>query len=419
MDRKIPWQQITQSEIVRIIGIALLTAITGELKVIPFTGEVFRFALGGIVFFLLILIYPPKSVLRTGLVTAVTVVLFRVIEQLFLGAGILESFQMHMPVFLFYALFAAGWHFANLEKFKSLPLQLGTLAFLFEIMGNTAEHALRNWWTAQYFIDLKEWLLLVGVALLRSFFTVGLYSSVALSKEKQRVREVLGIGSELYAETLYLQKSMDHMEKITASSYELYRKLQNEQQRVLGIQALQIAQEIHEVKKDAQRILAGLSQLTKREEMPVFYLSNIIEMVTSGNRKYSKMLGKQVSFSIKQSTDFQTEQQVLLLAILNNIVANAVEAIQHEGAIQITVSVIEKQVIFRVKDNGVGISPDDIGLLFEPGFTTKYNDQGTAATGIGLSHVKAITESLGGTIEINSLKQGTLFQLIIPFERLQ
>jgi two-component system sensor histidine kinase YcbA len=326
---------------------------------------------------------------------------------------------MHTPVFLFYALFATGWHFADLEKFKSLPFQLGALAFLFEIIGNTAEHALRNWWSAQYFINMKEWAILVGVALLRSFFTVGLFSSVALSKEKQQVRELLGIGSELYAETLYLQKSMDHMEKITASSYELYRKLQNEQQRALGKHALQIAQEVHEVKKDAQRILAGLSQLTKREEMSVFYLSTIMEMVTTGNQKYSKMLGKQVSFSIDQSTDFQTGQQVLLLAILNNIVANAVEAIEHEGSIHITVSAMKGQICFRIKDNGKGISASDIGLIFEPGFTTKYNEQGVAATGIGLSHVKAIAESLEGSVKIKPLEKGTLFQVDIPHEKLQ
>ncbi|MDN4606304.1 ATP-binding protein [Sporosarcina highlanderae] len=419
MKSKLAWQHIYQSETARIIFIALLTAITGELKVIPFAGEPFRFALGGIVFFLLILIYPPKSILRTGLVTAVTVVLFRVIEQLLLGADLAESVQMHLPVVLFYFLFAAGWHFVGLEKFKSHPLQLGMLAILFEIVGNTAEHAVRNWWTAHYLLDVKEWSILVGVALLRSFFTVGLYSSVALSKEKQRVREILGIGSELYAETLYLQKSMDHMEQITASSYDLYRKLQQGEQRPLGIQALQIAQEIHEVKKDSQRILAGLSQLTKLEEMPVFSISTIMEMVQSANQKYSKMLGKQVTFYIKQTTDFQTEQHILLLAILNNLTANAVEAIEHTGTVRMTVSLTGGQVYFQIIDDGKGISADNQKLIFEPGFTTKYNDQGAQATGIGLSHVKAITESLGGSVEVNELEKGTLFQVNVPLERLQ
>lgn len=419
MKLNLAWHHMYQSEATRIIFIALLTAITGELKVIPFAGEPFRFALGGIVFFLLILIFPPKSILRTGFITSVVVVLFRIIEELFLGADLAETIQMHLPVFLFYILFASGWHFVGLEKFKSHPLQLGTLAILFEIIANTAEHALRNWWTANYFLHLKEWSILVGVALLRSFFTVGLYSSVALSKEKQRVREMLGIGSELYAEMLYLQKSMDHMERITASSYDLYRKLQQGHQRPLGIQALQIAQEIHEVKKDSQRILAGLSQLAKREKMSIFSLSTVIEMVQSANQKYSKMLGKQVTFHIRQTSDFQTEQQLLLLAILNNLVANAVEAVEHTGSITLIVSLTDGQVSFQIIDDGKGISAEHELLIFEPGFTTKYSDHGAQATGIGLSHVKAITESLGGNVELVASEKGTHFKVIIPLERLQ
>ena len=101
-------------------------------------------------------------------------------------------------------------------------------------MSNTSEHALRNWWLHSSLLNGKEWGILVGVALLRSFFTVGLYSSVALSKEKQRVEEMLGVGSELYAEALYLQKSMNHIEQITASSHDLYRKLKKRINRNLA-----------------------------------------------------------------------------------------------------------------------------------------------------------------------------------------
>ena len=118
MNIKLMWRHIYQSEAARIAFIAILTALTGELKVMPFDDEMFRFALGGIVFFLLILIYPPVSILRTGFVTAVTVVVFRVTKELWLGVDLLESLQMHVPVFLFYFIVAVGWHFVGLEKYK-------------------------------------------------------------------------------------------------------------------------------------------------------------------------------------------------------------------------------------------------------------------------------------------------------------
>ncbi|WP_228548380.1 sensor histidine kinase [Sporosarcina obsidiansis] len=414
MNTKSVWRQILQSEAARIAIIAILTALTGELKVMPFAEETFRFALGGIVFFLLILIYPPISMLRTGFITAVTVVLFRVMEEIWIGAMLVDSLLMHVPVFLFYFLFAVGWHFVDLEKYKSLPLQLGALAFLFEVMGNTSEHALRNWWMHDSLLNTKEWGILLGVALLRSFFTVGLYSSVALSKEKQRVEEMLGVGSELYAEALYLQKSMNHIEQITASSHDLYRKLRKEGQRELSTQALQIAQEIHEVKKDSQRILAGLSKWTSRQEVTTFYISDLLELVVSANEKYSELIGRECSIETSINTDFQTDQHIPLLAVLNNLTSNAVEAMEQQGRVMISVDSNKEWIYFRVQDTGKGIPVDHEDVIFEPGYTTKFNEQGVAATGIGLSHVATIIQALQGTIRVNRLEEGLVFEVKIP-----
>ena len=60
--------------------IVILTAIASEIKVVPFNGEAFRFGLGSITFFLLILIRPPVSLIRTGFITGITVVCFRLIR---------------------------------------------------------------------------------------------------------------------------------------------------------------------------------------------------------------------------------------------------------------------------------------------------------------------------------------------------
>lgn len=416
MDKKLVWRQLYQSEVARIAFIAIMTALTGELKVMPFDGETFRFALGGIVFFLLILIYPPVSILRTGFVTAVTVVVLRITKELWLGGELVESMQMHVPVFLFYFIVAVGWHFVDLEKYKSFPLRLGVLAFIFEVISNTSEHALRNWLLHGSILEVREWGILIGVALLRSFFTVGLYSSVALSKEKQRVEEMLEVGSELYAEALYLQKSMNHIEQITASSHDLYRKLKKQDQRTLSMQALKIAQEIHEVKKDSQRILAGLSKWTSRQQIEAFYLSDVLDMVVTANEKYSEMIGKECMIEPSIDTDFQTGQHVPLLAILNNLTANAVEALDKKGHVFIRVTRDAEYICFSVRDNGKGIPVEHEDVIFEPGYTTKFTDQGTAATGIGLSHVSAIIEAMQGHILVMRLDAGLIVTVKIPMK---
>ena len=121
-------------------------------------------------------------------------------------------------------------------------------------------------------LGLREWGLLSGVALFRSYFVVGLYSSIIVSEQKKQMQEMLEVGSELYAETQYLQKSMNHIEQITASSHDLYRTLKKENLKELSVQALLIAQEIHEVKKDSQRILSGLSKITVQKKDDHFFL---------------------------------------------------------------------------------------------------------------------------------------------------
>ena len=209
--------------------IAILTAIASEIKVIPFNGEAFRFGLGSILFLLLLLIRPPASFIRVGFITGLTVVCFRLIGDLvFHHIDLVMSLKNHLPALLFYLIFALGLNLIKSEKYKSFPLRLGALAAGAEIIGNSVEHLTRSLLLADFNLTLQDWAILGGVALLRSYFVVGLYSSIIISEQKKQMQEMLGVGSELYVETLYLQKSMNHIEQVTASSHDLYRKLKKE-----------------------------------------------------------------------------------------------------------------------------------------------------------------------------------------------
>jgi signal transduction histidine kinase len=60
-------------------------------------------------------------------------------------------------------------------------------------------------------------------------------------------------------------------------------------------------------------------------------------------------------------------------------------------------------VIVEVDDTGHGIMPENAGKLFEPFFTTKPPGQGT---GLGLTIVRRITETHGGSIRLSNRNQG-------------
>ncbi|WP_391205937.1 sensor histidine kinase [Psychrobacillus sp. L4] len=410
----------TKTKGVTLILTALFTMVASEIKVIPFDEEAFRFGLGSIAFFLLILIWTPVSIIRTGIVTGLTVVCFRLFKDILLDeVHIFISFKNHLPAFLFYFLFSAGLHLIRIEKYKAFPFVLGAWAALFEFIGNCTEQLTRYGLLHHANIGFRDLSLISGVALFRSYFVVGLYSSITISEQKKQMQEMLRVGSDLYAETLYLQKSMNHIEQITASSYDLYRQLKKKELDPLSIQALRIAQEIHEVKKDSQRILSGLTKITVQNKNQPSFLSDIINLVLNANEKYSELLGKKITFQLTMPINFETDEQIALLALLNNVTANAVESIIDKGEISVGIFEESKNTWFIIKDSGKGILKEDIPIVFEPGYTTKFNDQGVAATGIGLSHVKEIIYMLKGQIEIETPAQGTIFRISIPTENIR
>ena len=102
--------KFNKADVVALILTASLTAIASELKVVPFSDETFRFGLGSAAFFLLILIRPPVSLLRTGFVTGLTVVGYRLFGDLLIDSfHFSNSFKTHFLLFTTLCLHWAIW----------------------------------------------------------------------------------------------------------------------------------------------------------------------------------------------------------------------------------------------------------------------------------------------------------------------
>lgn len=83
-----------------------------------------------------------------------------------------------------------------------------------------------------------------------------------------------------------------------------------------------------------------------------------------------------------------------------NLLTNAVQAIEGEGCVGVTTSILpDGRVEAAVRDTGVGIAPEHIDRIFDPFFTTKPPGSGT---GLGLSLAYAIIRDHGGTIDVSS-----------------
>lgn len=413
--------QLFRSELIWILFIAVVTTLSSEIKLAPFSGENFRFGLGSIIFFLMLLIRQPKNYLLTAFLTSFIIVGFRVMLQIsFEETTFVDSVIENYPGGIFYFVYVLGFKILRLYEYVEKPLLLGILATILEIFSNSLEHLLRILVIPIIDVHANDWLLLMAVAVFRSFFVVGIFSSVSLKEQKKRLQEQLSSAANLYIEALYLQKSMNHIEQIMADSYELYRILKKEQKITLSKKALHIAQEIHEVKKDSQRIYAGLSELMVIETETLYVLSDVLTMSLEGNKKYAKHLKKDVMITYRATVDFIAAEPMLLLAIINNLVANAIESIVDKGNVQLDLKKERDEIQFIISDSGKGIEEEDLQVIFEAGFTTKYSDKGVAATGIGLSHVQEAIKQLGGMITVDSkVSKGTMFTIKIPQSKIE
>ena len=115
--------------------------------------------------------------------------------------------------------------------------------------------------------------------------------------------------------------------------------------------------------------------------------------------------------------------------ILLNLVLNAAEAISGAGTVTLSTKNrnvdgltangqglnVGEYVQLMVRDTGSGISPQDLGRIFEPFYTKKV--MGKSGTGLGLAVVWNTIQEHGGAIAVESSGAGTCFTLLLPAAR--
>ncbi len=95
-----------------------------------------------------------------------------------------------------------------------------------------------------------------------------------------------------------------------------------------------------------------------------------------------------------------------------NLLNNARQAVKEKGTITIRTGVEDAQAIIVFSDDGVGIEPENLKKIFDPGFTTKGVGVGT---GLGLSICYQIIQDHHGTIEADSTPgEGSTFTIRLP-----
>jgi PAS domain S-box-containing protein len=124
--------------------------------------------------------------------------------------------------------------------------------------------------------------------------------------------------------------------------------------------------------------------------------------------------GHKMLFSNYSQIRFVYLDPHLLRHILVNLLSNAIKYSPKGSEVRLTVREEEKQIVFQIGDQGIGIPPEDQEHLFEP-FHRASNTRHIQGTGLGLAIVKGNVEAHGGNISVSSAEgAGTTFTVTLP-----
>ena len=171
---------------------------------------------------------------------------------------------------------------------------------------------------------------------------------------------------------------------------------------------------------DFSKIEAGKLDL----EFIEINLQNILEQVTSLMKNAADRRSLRLNFRIDNNVPKNVRgDPIRLRQILTNLVSNAVKFTEN-GEVSVELSCrqssrTEVDLLFAVRDTGVGMSQEQVERLFQPfsqadASTTRKH----GGTGLGLAICKRLTELMGGRIGVKSqLGQGSYFWFILPMRK--
>ena len=171
----------------------------------------------------------------------------------------------------------------------------------------------------------------------------------------------------------------------------------------------------------------------ERSSRIIFSLKNYVHFDNSGEKIPTQisdgiqtvldLYHNSTKHGIQVSHDYQTIPDILcfpdeLIQVWTNLVHNAIQAMEGQGELDISVSSgrqgDQDGVVVAIQDSGPGISHEIKSKIFEPFFTTKIQGEGS---GLGLGICQKTIDKHHGNIECESQPGKTIFRVFLPFKR--
>jgi len=169
---------------------------------------------------------------------------------------------------------------------------------------------------------------------------------------------------------------------------------------------------VEEIEKDVQRLNMISQRFSKIGSTPALEKFNVAEITRRTINYMRDRTSKLVEIKVHAPENVEAMLNPQLYSwVIENLIKNAIDAMDGKGKIIINITPAHKQVYIDVSDTGKGISPSKQKKIFIPGYTTKKR-----GWGLGLSLAKRIIEQYhNGKIFVLKSKpgEGTTFRIVL------
>ena len=170
---------------------------------------------------------------------------------------------------------------------------------------------------------------------------------------------------------------------------------------------------VEEIEKDVSRLNTIANRFSKIGSTPELEKENVVAITKQAFDYLESRSSKQISFSFTTSdTEIYTHLNTELFGwVIENLIKNAIDAMQREGLLTVQVENTAKKVKITVSDTGKGMPKKLFKQIFNPGFTTKKR-----GWGLGLSLSKRIVKDYHkGKIMVrkSEIGKGTTFEVVL------
>lgn len=411
----------------RMFVISFFVALVSQINLGLMNTE-FVISAGIIIFVSFLVYYDDLNPVVLGVMSGIMVFLFRILISYITRGSVETLYLAYVLEILFYLFYSVFYSILVKDiKIGNLIYVYGAVLFC-DFSANLVEGLVRYMILGTpYIFDVLASLLIASVirsSIIILYIGALRYYAFLLKEEEheKRYKKLLWLTSQFKAETYWIEKNLDSIERVMSESYKLFEEITSNTNRDnWADSALNIAKEVHEIKKENGLVIRGIREITENELSDTgMHYSEINDILFESMKREVASQGKNIVLSFESGEGFYTSNHYYLMSVLRNLIMNSMDAIEiseNEDRISLKHEIDNEDHIFIVSDTGTGIDDDGLEHMFSPGFSTKINyNTGEINRGLGLSIVHYIVvNQLSGDIEVSSKPgQGTTFKISIP-----